>query len=198
MQTIYSTETNSNIVTTDISDTIQLEGAESISIQAVNTVDTPSAVVCASASAINATTDLFTKTAHGFTTGLKVQVTTSTTLPTGISAVTDYFIVVVSADTFKLSDTLAHALAGTNLIDITDVGTGNQTFTPVAIAGASIKAQYSNDGSNWHDYAAATNITATASVMLVEKDRPTYRFMRTYCVITAGRFSQVLHIAVKK
>lgn len=197
MQTRYITEVNSSVVTTDYSDTIDLENAESLNIQAVLDVDTPSAVVCASATDINATTNLFTKTAHGFTTGLKVQVTTSTTLPTGISALTDYFIVKIDADTFKLSDTLAHAVAGTNLIDISDVGTGNQTFTPVALAGGSIELQKSNDGSNWLIEGSATNVTADASVFL-EKDRPGFRFARVKLTLTAGRISVVYNIAIKQ
>lgn len=197
MQTRYITEINSYVVTTDYSDTIDLENAESLNIQAVLDVDTPSAVVCASATDINATTNLFTNTAHGLTTGLKVQVTTSTTLPTGISTLTNYFIVKVDANTFKLSDTLAHAVAGTNLIDISDVGTGNQTFTPVALAGGSIELQKSNDGSNWLIEGSATNVTADASVFL-EKDRPGFRFARVKLTLTAGRISAVYNIAVKQ
>lgn len=190
------TETNTSVITTDYSDTIDLERAESLSIHAVIDVNTPSAAVCASATDINATTNLFTSVAHGFVTGLKVQVTTSTTLPTGISAITDYFIVKIDADTFKLSDTLAHALAGTNLIDISDVGTGNQTFTPVAIAGGSIELQKSNDGTNFVIEGSATNVTADANVFL-EKDRPTFKFARVKLTLTAGSISAVYNVVVK-
>ena len=290
------TETNTSVITTDYSDTIDLERAESLSIHAVLDVNTPSAVACASgvyanltvadlkwtavaigtggnsisititsgathgaevitvvgnaitiqiedgvstatevktaydlsaaavalatvsitgtpsnaqaaatiaslasgsATDINLTTNVFTKVAHGFVTGLKVQVTTSTTLPTGISGSTDYFIVKVDADTFKLSDTLAHALAGTNIIDVTAYGAGNQTFTPVAIAGGSIELQKSNDGTNFVIEGSATNVTADANVFL-EKDRPTFKFARVKLTLTAGSISAVYNVAVKQ
>lgn len=290
------TETNTSVITTDYSDTIDLERAESLSIHAVLDVNTPSAVACASgvyanltvadlkwtavaigtggnsisititagathgaevitvvgnaitiqiedgvstatevktaydlsaaavalatvsitgtpsnaqaaatiaslasgsATDINLTTNVFTEVAHGFVTGLKVQVTTSTTLPTGISAITDYFIVKVDADTFKLSDTLAHALAGTNIIDVTAYGAGNQTFTPVAIAGGSIELQKSNDGTNFVIEGSATNVTADANVFL-EKDRPTFKFARVKLTLTAGAITAVYNVAVKQ
>lgn len=197
LHTKYISELNPNLVTTDYSDEIDLESASSLSVQAILDVNTPSAVVCASASAVNATDNLFTKAAHGLTTGLKVQVTTSSALPTGISALTDYFVVVVSSSTFKLSDTLAHALAGTDIIDISDTGTGNQTFTPVALAGGSIELQKSNDKTNWSIEGSATNVTADATVWF-EKDRPSFRFARVKITLTAGRVSADYYIAVKK
>lgn len=296
MQSVYRIELNPSLITTDYSDAIDLERAECLSIQALATVNTPSAVACASgvyanltvadlkwtavaigtggnsisititsgathgaevitvvgnaitiqiedgvstatevktaydlsaaavalatvsitgtpsnaqaaatiaslasgsATDINLTTNVFTKVAHGFVTGLKVQVTTSTTLPTGISGSTDYFIVKVDADTFKLSDTLAHALAGTNIIDVTTYGAGNQTFTPVAIAGGSIKLQKSNDGTNWSDEGSASNITVTAAFWL-EKDKPSFRFARVYSTLTAGMYALDLYITIKQ
>lgn len=191
------TETNNDVITTDYSDEIDLENAESLNIHAVLTVDTPSAAACASATDINATTNTFTKTAHDFTTGLKVQLTTSSARPTGTSLLTDYFVVVVDANNFKLSDTLAHALAGTDIIDFSDVGTGTQTLTPVAIAGGTIELQKSNDKSNWLIEGSATNVTASASVFL-EKDRPSFKFARVKLTLTAGRISAVYNIAVKQ
>lgn len=70
-----------------------------------------------------ATTDICTKTAHGFVTGQKVRVSSATTLPAGLSAATTYYVIKVTADTFKLATTDALATAGT-AIDITDTGTG--------------------------------------------------------------------------
>ena len=96
---------------------------------------TPVAVAAAaldSATDINATTDIFTKVAHGFLTGHKGQIATDTTLPAGLTAATDYWVIRATADTFKLAASLSDALGGT-AIDITDVGTGIQTFTLSAI-----------------------------------------------------------------
>jgi hypothetical protein len=83
--------------------------------------------------AVSADNDTITATAHGFATGDCVNVTTSTTLPTGISADTAYYVNRVDAATFKLYDTRAHAVAGgaTGLVNITAAGAGNHTFVSV-------------------------------------------------------------------
>ena len=91
-----------------------------------------------------AATDTLTATAHGLVTGDSVQFTNSGGgLPAGLTAGTTYFAVVTGANTFKVADTLAHALAGTNIVDITTAGTGTQSF-------AKLLAMYSlktgNDG----------------------------------------------------
>lgn len=78
---------------------------------------------------IDTTTERFTKAAHGLVTGDAVQASTDGALPTGVSASTTYYVVTDSASTFRLSDTEAHALAGTDIIDVTAIGSGNQTFT---------------------------------------------------------------------
>lgn len=75
-----------------------------------------------------AATDLCTATAHGFKTGDRVRLTTTTTLPGGLAASTTYYVIRVSADTFKLATSDANATAGT-VIDITDTGTGTHTVT---------------------------------------------------------------------
>jgi hypothetical protein len=74
-----------------------------------------------------ATTDICTKVAHGFLTGNKVRVSSTTTLPAGLSAATTYYVIKLTADTFKLATTDANATAGT-AIDITDTGTGTHSI----------------------------------------------------------------------
>lgn len=61
-------------------------------------------------------------------TGMKVQLTTTVTLPTGLSLATDYYIIRASATTIKFATTLADAIAGT-VVDITTQGSGNHTVT---------------------------------------------------------------------
>ncbi len=70
-----------------------------------------------------ATTDICTKVAHGFSTGDRVRVSSATTLPAGLAAATTYYVIYLTADTFKLASTDALATAGT-AVDITDTGTG--------------------------------------------------------------------------
>lgn len=74
-----------------------------------------------------ATTDLCTATAHGFATGDRVRVSSGTTLPAGLTADTTYYVIKVSADTFKLASSDANATAAT-AVNITDTGTGTHTI----------------------------------------------------------------------
>ena len=81
----------------------------------------------------DASTDVITVAATldvdvGSTTGRAVRVSSSATLPTGLSASTDYFLIRVSATTYKLATNLINADAGT-AIDITGAGSGTHTIT---------------------------------------------------------------------
>ena len=171
-----------NVTGTSYSSIIDLDSAQKMSVQAVITVNTPAAATFTAA-----VTDICTAAASGFQTGLKVRLTTTTTLPAGLSLSTDYFVIVIDANTFKLASSLALALAGT-AVDITDTGTGVHTITPTALAGGTFELQQSNDGTNYSAVATATNVTATAS-FIIEKVDPCTRFMRLKCVVTAGMFS---------
>lgn len=75
-----------------------------------------------------ATTDIITSAAHGRVTGERVRLTTTTTLPAGLSLATTYYVIRIDADTFKLASSAANALAGT-AVDITDTGTGVHTVS---------------------------------------------------------------------
>jgi hypothetical protein len=71
----------------------------------------------------------FNETAHGLTTGTKVWVSSAGTLPTGLSASTDYYVIRVDADNIKFATSITNANAGT-AIAWTDDGTGVHTVTP--------------------------------------------------------------------
>lgn len=74
-----------------------------------------------------ATTDICTKASHGFQTGDRVRVSSSTTLPAGLAAATTYYVIYLSSSTFKLASTDALATAGT-AVDISDTGTGTHSI----------------------------------------------------------------------
>lgn len=172
-------------------------GGDSISVTVNADVDTPGAKTFAS-TAVDVTANTITITAHGYTEGLKGQFTTDGGLPTGISASTDYFIIVVDANTVKVATSLANAQAGT-AVDITGQGTGNDTFTPTAIAGGSIKLQQTNALPAlglWADLGSATNITADG-VIYLSADRPTARWIRVYQTLTAGHITSAVYILIK-
>lgn len=159
------------------------------SLAIVATVVSPAAATFTAA-----VTDIITQVAHGYALGLKVQMTTSVTLPAGLALATDYFIIPLTVDTYKVASSLVLANAGT-AIDITDTGTGVHTATPVALAGGSYKVQASLDSTNWVDLDAAVNIT-TGAVFLVQKVDPMYRYIRPVYAITAGSLTlaQTLNI----
>lgn len=86
---------------------------------------------------VTAATDILTVNGHGLVTGDgPFQVASTTTLPAGLTAATDYWVIEATVNTFKVATSYANALAGT-AVDITDAGTGTHTITrtvPVATA----------------------------------------------------------------
>jgi hypothetical protein len=76
----------------------------------------------------------------------KVQLTTTGTLPTGLSLATDYWLVRQGATTAKFATSYANALAGT-VVAYTDAGTGTHTLTcrlPRYSDGAGVQAIFFN------------------------------------------------------
>lgn len=78
-------------------------------------------------------TETFTATAHGLVTGDgPIRLTNSGgALPAGLATGTDYYVIRVDADNFKLATTRENAWAGTNVL-ITGNGTGTHTLVDTA------------------------------------------------------------------
>lgn len=77
--------------------------------------------------------NLLRSNSHGFSTGMKVRVSNiGGALPSGLVSGTDYYLVVMSTDTFKLSNTFDHAMAGTDIISVIDAGTPTNSIAPQA------------------------------------------------------------------
>lgn len=101
----------------------------------INTVGTGSAVAfydgLSSVVTITiASPGVITWTAHGLPAGAAVKFTTTGGLPTGLTANTTYYVAAdanLTANTFDVSDTQAHALAGTNQINTSVSQSGVQT-----------------------------------------------------------------------
>ena len=75
-------------------------------------------------------------------TGTRIQVSTTTTLPSPLVAATNYYYIKVTDSTFKLATSYANAVAGT-AINITTTGTGTHTLTrllPRYTNGAGVQA----------------------------------------------------------
>lgn len=134
---------------------------------------------------ISPTSDLITIPTHGLITGVLGQLTTTGTLPTGLSLSTNYFVIKIDDNNIKLATTYANALAKT-AIDITGDGTGVHTFTPTTI-NATLKLQSSIDGINWFDIAGkSVTITGTGSTIFSLIDF-TESLFRTNLIQTSGQ-----------
>lgn len=181
----------SDVTQTVNGESVDLSRAESVAIVCNITVDT----VTAKTFTTDATTDTLTTASHGYKTGLKGQVSSTLTLPGGLAAATDYYVILVDDNSYKLATSYANAVAGT-AIDITDAGTGVHTFTPAALAGGMITVQYSLDNSTYVDLEAGTAITASSTFTKLI-DRPAYPFLRLAYTLTAGQLSVINKVAIK-
>ncbi len=70
-----------------------------------------------------ATTDIITSNSHGLQNGDLIQVTTTGTLPGGLTASTNYYVIDATANTFKVS-----ATPNGPAVNITSAGTGTHTY----------------------------------------------------------------------
>ncbi len=96
----------------------------------ITTVTTTGAQTLVSSATFTADagTDVITHTGYDIMNYSRVTLTTTGTLPAGLSLATSYWTVRQSATTSKLATSLANAVANTT-IDITDAGTGTHTIT---------------------------------------------------------------------
>lgn len=178
---------------------VDMADGDLVGVSIAATVTTPAAGAFTAA-----VTDICTKAGHLFVTGLKVTLTTTGGLPAPLAAATDYFVIYVNANEFKLATSLALAQAGT-AIDITTTGTGVHTITPTAIAACTFKLQGSSDDSVYFDIPISASgdasktgtITVTANFHIREAF-PAFRYYRVAYTMTAGQVSVVQKTMVKK
>lgn len=90
----------------------------------------------------DAGTDICTHAFYNLMAYTRVQLTTSGTLPAGLTTATDYYVIKVTDTTCKFATSYANAVAGT-AINITDAGTGTHNITtllPRYTSGAGLKS----------------------------------------------------------
>lgn len=181
---IEQTLTNTDVVSTTGGTVFNMARANQLSVQGIIT-DTPPSNASFSPSDVNTTDNTITETGHDLTTGLKVRVSNSGGgLPSGLSGSTDYFVIVVDEDTYKLASSLANAQAGT-AIDITTQGTGTHTLEPQAVAGGNFRLQGSNDGVHWVN--DSNDTFTTTAVVSISKNNALFRYYRINMELTSGR-----------
>lgn len=96
-------------------------------------------------SSVNIGFDELTINNHGFNTGERVYVTSTASLPNGLSANTEYFIINVGVNTIKLATTAQNATNGV-AIDITSTGSGTIGVAHTKYLVATANGVFSIDG----------------------------------------------------
>lgn len=121
-------------LTTNLNDQIK-SGAGTLSRLVVNTGGTTSTAafydgLSSTVTITLASPGVFTWANHGLPAGSAVEFRTTGALPTGLTAGTVYYVASdsnLTTNTFAVSDTKAHALAGTNQINTSGSQSGVQT-----------------------------------------------------------------------
>jgi len=126
---------------------------------------------------VNPVLDRITIANHGYKKGLKGQFTTTGSLPGGISAATDYFIIRLDDNTIKVADSLANAEAGTAIL-INTTGSGTHTFTPAAFGGGMIGLSTSNNGINYVNLPSCQVSIDSAGNSMFNIVEPAYQFLK--------------------
>ncbi len=98
------------------------------------TLATPANTTFASTD-VNTTSNQITVTAHGYATGLKFTLTTSSGLPAPLVLATNYYVIKIDANTIKVAASYADALTAT-AIDISTQGAGTDTIHVAAAQGS--------------------------------------------------------------
>jgi len=141
-------------------------------------------------------TPTITITNNGFTTGLQVLLTTGTVTISGLTNQTTYYISLINpnnlgvSNTFKLSSSLANAVAGTGIVLASSSAVTNRyTLAPLAFSnttGGGIQLQASDDGTNFVNVTTGNWAAAISSVTFASGGNNTlwdlgpiqYKFLR--------------------
>lgn len=121
---------------------------------------------------VDATANTMTSVAHALSTGMAIKPTSDGTLPAPLVSGTEYFVIVVDVDKFKLATSRVLALAGT-AIDLTNVGSAAATITitPQTSVGTA-NLEYCadmiiNENSVWRTLKAINLVTAVTDTLTV-------------------------------
>lgn len=116
----------------------------------------------------NATSNVLTFTvAQPFQTGGRIRVASTATLPTPLVAGADYFVIRLTATTFKLATTLANAI-GAIEIDLMDAGGGTLTAIEQALIRTDpIAVMLSKEYASFPGYTARFPITNAGPAIIV-------------------------------
>jgi len=154
-----------------ISDVVSTSDLSAYSVIASWTTAAATAAKTFAQADVNVTDNTITIATHGIPAGARGRLTTTGTLPAPLALLTDYFVIVVNANTIKLATSYDNAVAGT-AVDLSDTGSGGatHTFTQIALGG-SLQPQVTNDDpfestAAWTDFGSAVTISGNSSTIL--------------------------------
>jgi len=135
-------------------------------------VGTPSAFSATKTiTAVDIATETVTSNAHGYANATPIQIAATTTIPVGLLALTTYYVVGATANTFQFSLTVGGAA-----IDITSVGAGTITTNQVYSLGDLV----SYGGSNYYCILTSTNNLPTNVTYWFLISSPAYEIPSPY------------------
>lgn len=144
------------------------------------------------------------ETAHGYLTGLQGQLTTTGTLPGGLSTATNYYLIKVDADNYKFASSRANAQAGT-AIDITSAsGGGTHTFTPTSggtVGEFVVQAtNFAISDDIWTELALSSVITVSNSsdTAIISLNQVPFKALRVGYVPSSGQGTYRIRISGKE
>lgn len=118
-----------------------------------------------------ATPGVFTLAGHGLATGDCVSLTTTGALPTGLSADTNYYVIYVSANTFRLATSYANALVPTPINTTgSQSGVHSLLYCPYGISGATNFLLPDSHGAFLRGAGTSTKFTANKTIGLGHYD----------------------------
>lgn len=133
----YSSITGSGSILEDFSKTVFLIGSGKANKQGT-LLQLNDASFTFVAADINTGTGTITENSHGLVTGQAVYITTSSTMPLGLTASSPYWVIVVSANTFRLASSYANSLVPTPITGGTDGGASTMTLRHGGTTGGAI------------------------------------------------------------
>ncbi len=143
-------------------------------------------------SKVDLTAETATIAAHGYTTGALVRLTTTSTLPAGVTTGVDYYLIALTADTIQFATTQAHALAGT-AINLTDFGSGTHTVAVTTTLTGAVKLQKCDDDDDtpdalktWFDITSSSQAFAAAATLNWTLVDIGFRLLRAVVSTTSG------------
>ena len=132
---------------------------------------------------------------HGFADGLKVRLTTTGTLPTGLELNTDYYVSNQNAFGFELTDNKE----GTNIGEFIEFfdGSGEHTVTPQPFSLLSVTLEGTVDNENYAEVSNSLMQTSKTGNLLMELNNPLYRSCRLKIVVDSGQSHTTVKVLLK-